>query len=205
MLDWAQLRLLALYVLAGTSFATAEQGLGHISHPVEGKVRLPVFADKSIKSSRIKLILSVNGGSQLQAFTTTDGSFSFSAVPAGTHMLDVISVDLLFPQVRIDVDGSTGNVAGAYANNPMQGLPSPLVIRPLAKAEYYEKHPPFNLAGMVMSPYGLMIGFAIFALVVMPMLKVDPNEYKEIFGDKQATEVLPGTSSEGKADQQRLQ
>ena len=124
MLDWAQLRLLALYVLAGTSFATAEQGLGHISHPVEGKVRLPgstayravvsllssvsfcplnlfcaVFADKSIKSSRIKLILSVNGGSQLQAFTTTDGSFSFSAVPAGTHMLDVISVDLLFPQV----------------------------------------------------------------------------------------------------------
>lgn len=48
-------------------------------------------------------------------------------------------------------------------------------------------------------------GFAIFALVVMPMLKVDPNEYKEIFGDKQATEVLPGTSSEGKADQQRLQ
>lgn len=61
----------------------------------------PVFADKSIRSSKIKLVLSVNGGSQLQAFPTIDGSFLFPSVPAGTHMLDVVSVDLLFPQVRV--------------------------------------------------------------------------------------------------------
>lgn len=152
-------------------------------------------------------------------------------------------------QVRLDVDGGTGSIAAAYANNPMQvcrcrlhciclllmqfalltlalstvfvpalrnqscqcgivlrtprqsiliaaglvlqGLPSPLIIRPLAKAEYFEvtlpaciniyqlynantcimfpqkaltvvillqKRPPFNLASIIMSPYGLMIG-----------------------------------------------
>lgn len=61
----------------------------------------PVFADKSIRSSKIKLVLSVSGGSQLQAFPTIDGSFLFPSVPAGTHMLDVVSVDLLFPQVRV--------------------------------------------------------------------------------------------------------
>ena len=94
------------------------------SLPVEGRLRLPgtgsseltvthtncaacrmqdlccaVFADKSIKSSKIKLVLSINGGSELQAFPTIDGSFLFPDVPAGTHMLDVISVDLHFPQV----------------------------------------------------------------------------------------------------------
>lgn len=195
------LALLVLSVLAGASLAGAE---GHSHYPVYGKLRLPVFADKSIKGSKIKLVLSVNGGSQLQAFPTIDGSFTFPSVPAGTHMLDVISVDLLFPQVRLDVDGSTGKVSGAYANNPMQGLPSPLVLRPLAKADYYEKHPPFNLQGIIMSPYGLMIGFAIFAIVVMPMLKVDPNEYKELMGDKKAREALPAASSEGTSTQSRL-
>ncbi|KAL0032014.1 hypothetical protein WJX77_000556 [Trebouxia sp. C0004] len=196
-----QLVLLAFGVLAGSFLTFAES---YVSHPVEGKLRLPVFADKSIRSSKIKLVLSVNGGSQLQAFPTIDGSFLFPSVPAGTHMLDVVSVDLLFPQVRIDVDGSTGRVSGAYANNPMQGLPSPLMIRPLAKAEYYEKHPPFNLQGIIMSPYGLMIGFAIFAIVVMPMLKVDPNEYKELMGDKQAKEALVGGSSDITPAQPRL-
>ena len=97
------------------------------SHPVEGRIRLPgtvpgrtkplqstiriwytdctpnsfaVFADKNIQGSKIKLVLSINGGSDLQAFPTIDGSFLFPDVPAGTHMLDVISIDLLFPQVR---------------------------------------------------------------------------------------------------------
>lgn len=113
--------LLALYVVAEASLAGAE---GHSLHPVYGKLLLPgtaaceaegsalqhsdvsvrffaVFADKNIKGSKIKLVLSVNGGSQLHAFPTIDGSFTFPSVPAGTHMLDVISVDLLFPQVHI--------------------------------------------------------------------------------------------------------
>ncbi|DBA79536.1 TPA: hypothetical protein ACH3X1_008238 [Trebouxia sp. C0004] len=93
-----QLVLLAFGVLAGSFLTFAES---YVSHPVEGKLRLPVFADKSIRSSKIKLVLSVNGGSQLQAFPTIDGSFLFPSVPAGTHMLDVVSVDLLFPQVRV--------------------------------------------------------------------------------------------------------
>ena len=110
--------LLAVGILIGTSPVR--------SLPVEGRLRLPgtlgfelaaahtncstrrarctcyaVFADQNIKSSKIKLVLSVNGGSELQAFPTIDGSFLFPDVPAGTHMLDVISVDLLFPQARL--------------------------------------------------------------------------------------------------------
>lgn len=58
-----------------------------------------VFADQNVKGSKIKLVLSLNGGYELQAFPTIDGSFLFPEVPAGTHMLDVVCVDLLFPQV----------------------------------------------------------------------------------------------------------
>lgn len=47
-------------------------------------------------------------------------------------------------------------------------------------------------------------GFAIFAIVVMPMLKVDPNEYKELMGDKQAKESLAGGSSDSTPAQPRL-
>lgn len=58
-----------------------------------------VFTDQSVKSSKVKLLLSVNGGDQLQSFPKTDGTFAFYDVPAGTHMLDVISLELVFPQV----------------------------------------------------------------------------------------------------------
>ena len=47
-------------------------------------------------------------------------------------------------------------------------------------------------------------GFAVFAIFVMPMLKVDPNEYKELMGKKDQ-DALPSGSSEGRASQQRLQ
>ena len=44
----------------------------------------------------------------------------------------------------------------------------------------------------------------VFALFIMPMLKVDPEEYKEMMGTKQ--EALPSASSDAKAaPQQRLQ
>lgn len=186
--------------------ATDQQNRQLKLHTVEGKLWLPVFTEQHIKTSKIKLLLSVNGGSQLQSFPKVDGSFAFYTVPPGTHMLDVVSLELVFPQVRIDVDATTGRVTGSYANNPMQGLPSPLTIRPVAKAEYYEKRPPFNLQSMIMSPYGLMIGFMIFALFIMPMLKVDPSEYKEFMGEKgQDRDAVAGGSDAASSNIQRLQ
>lgn len=127
-----------------------------------------VFTDQNVKSSKIKLLLSINGGSQLQSFPRTDGSFTFYGVPAGTHMLDVVSLELVFPQashvciqsaahntlllsaglqcparltvqVRVDVDGTTGRVAGSYANNPMQAkLVSKSCIRLTPQVAYAE-------------------------------------------------------------------
>ena len=39
-------------------------------------------------------------------------------------------------------------------------------------------------------------GFTVFALFIMPMLKVDPNEYKEYMGEKsQSKDAIAGSSS----------
>ena len=118
--------LLAFCVSASLCSAETAAAQSQAVHSVDGRLRLPgmhtllllqecgdcpqafsnrcayaVFADQSVKSSKIKLILSINGGNQLHAFPTVDGSFSFPAVPAGTHMLDVISIDMVFPQVKL--------------------------------------------------------------------------------------------------------
>ena len=34
------------------------------------------------------------------------------------------------------------------------------------------------------TPYGLMLAFALFSVVIMPMLKVDPEEYKEMVEER---------------------
>ena len=46
----------------------------------------------------------------------------------------------------------------------------------------------------------------IFALFIMPMLKVDPNEYNEYMGKAQAKEAISGSEgNDGGSNQQRLQ
>lgn len=39
-------------------------------------------------------------------------------------------------------------------------------------AQYYEARRPVDVIGFLKTPYGLMIGFSVFAMVVMPMMKV---------------------------------
>lgn len=60
------------------------------------------------------------------------------------------------------------------------------------------------LVNLISSFSAVIAGFMIFALFIMPMLKVDPEEYKEMMGTKQ--EALPSAGSEGRTPpQQRLQ
>ena len=51
----------------------------------------------------IGVLLALNGGAELRAFAKPDGSFVFHNVPAGTHMLDVVAMHLVYPQVSADL------------------------------------------------------------------------------------------------------
>ena len=50
--------------------------------------------------------------------------------------------------------------------------------------EFFDRKQPFNVMGFLKTPYGMMIGFLVFSLVVLPMLKVDPEEYKAMVEEK---------------------
>jgi len=47
-----------------------------------------------------------------------------------------------------------------------------LLVRPIALAIYFEQRKPVDVWSFIKSPYGLMIGFMVFGIVVFPMLKV---------------------------------
>lgn len=74
------------------------------------------------------------------------------------------------------------------SNPRAQVLPPSLTIPPLSRAVYYEQKPPFNLRSLLLSPYGIMGGLMLFALVVVPRLKVDPEEYAALLEEQKREE-----------------
>lgn len=60
------------------------------------------LAEEVISAARIKLVLNLEAGQQIFGWPKADGSFSIHGVPEGTHLLDVIALGLIYPQVGID-------------------------------------------------------------------------------------------------------
>lgn len=97
-------------------------------------------------------------------------------------------------QYRLDVGDHPSGALFSIAPEPERIMLPPIVLKPMVIAEYYEKREPFSLMGFVKTPYGLMIVFAVFAMVVLPRLKVDPEELRE------ARESLTGGGSSRSED-----
>ena len=56
-------------------------------------------ADDITSAAKVKLILSTDGAIQKYAWPQPDGRFAIYNVPAGSHLLDVAAVGLVYPQV----------------------------------------------------------------------------------------------------------
>jgi ER membrane protein complex subunit 7 len=101
--------------------------------------------------------------------------------------------------VKISVhEGEVHAIVPEFANKP--AIAYPLRIAPLTQMQYFEQKKPFSLWAWLKTPYGLMIGFMVFSLVVMPMLKVDPEEYAQMLEEKKKlTESFTGRGGNGNA------
>ena len=144
----------------------------------------------------MKVIL--NGGQNI-TFLKPDGYFSFHNIPAGTHLIEVTAIGYFFSPVRVDVSArNPGKVQAALTEN-RRGL-SELVLEPMRDEQYYEIREPFNILGLVKSPMGLMVGFMLIVMFVMPKLveNMDPEEMKRAQeemrnqGVPSLTSLLPG-------------
>ncbi|KAE9452211.1 hypothetical protein C3L33_15913, partial [Rhododendron williamsianum] len=144
---------------------------------INGRVKIPSLGAKGLllpgKLSNVKVIL--NGGQRV-TFLKPDGYFSFHNVPAGTHLIEVIAIGYFFSPVRVDVSArNPGKVQAALTEN-RRGL-TELVLEPLREEQYYEIREPFNIMSLAKSPMGLMVGFMVIVMFIMPKLVENMGMY----------------------------
>ncbi|XP_021769376.1 ER membrane protein complex subunit 7 homolog [Chenopodium quinoa] len=148
---------------------------------INGRVKIPNFGTRDFglpaKTSNIKVIL--NGGQRV-TFLRPDGYFSFHNVPAGTHLIEVAATGYFFSPVRVDVSARNPGKVQAALTETRRGL-SELALEPLREEYYYEKREPFSPLSLVKSPMGLMVGFMLLVVFVMPKLmeNMDPEEMRQ--------------------------
>ncbi|CAN4076761.1 unnamed protein product [Withania somnifera] len=144
------------------------------------------------KASDVKVIL--NSGQRV-TFLRPDGYFSFHDVPAGTHLIEVSAIGYFFSPVRVDVSArNPGKVQAALTEN-RRSL-SELVLEPLRDEQYYEMREPFSVMSLVKSPMGLMVGFMLVVMFLMPKLveNMDPEEIRKA-QEEMRSQGVPSLSS----------
>lgn len=149
---------------------------------IRGKVGISVdgFNLVSLKPGTVtELQLTNAAGEQMRTFADSNGWFTLHDVAPGTYVLTTINPMFIYPELQLDVTAKAGLARAAYLVNKQQMMVQPFIIRPVALAQYYELRKPLDLWSFIKSPYGMMIGFMLFGIFVFPMLKVDPEEYKE--------------------------
>ncbi|CAF2113879.1 unnamed protein product [Brassica napus] len=155
------------------------------TYAITGRVKIPpsnVIGHLS-KLSNVKVIL--NGG-QSVTFLRPDGYFTFHKVPAGTHLVEVSAMGYFFSpasflfSVRVDVSARHHGKVHATLTETRRSL-TELVLEPLREEQYYEIREPFSIFSIVKSPMGLMVGFMVVVVFLMPKLmeNIDPEEMKQ--------------------------
>ncbi|KAK0571023.1 hypothetical protein LWI29_009977 [Acer saccharum] len=150
-------------------------------YSISGRVKVPGLLGKVLgspggKISNVKVIL--NGGQSI-TYLRPDGYFSFHNMSAGTHLIEVSAIGYFFSPVRVDVSARNPGKVQAALTETRRGL-TELVLEPLREEHYYEIREPFNIMSVVKSPMGLMMGFMLVVVFLMPKLmeNMDPEEMK---------------------------
>ncbi|KAL9266424.1 ER membrane protein complex subunit 7-like protein [Drosera capensis] len=81
--------------------------------------------------------------------------------------------------VRVDVSARNPGKVQAALTETRRGL-SELILEPLREEQYYEVREPFSPMSLVKSPMGLMVGFMLLVVFLMPKLmeNMDPEEMR---------------------------
>ncbi|KAJ7556335.1 hypothetical protein O6H91_05G078900 [Diphasiastrum complanatum] len=165
--------LVSLQITSALAEAPARSEDGFV---VEGKIRIEGL---QVKAANVKIIL--NGGQRI-TFIRPDGYFSFQGIPAGTHLIEVCAMGYFFSPVRVDVSARLHGQVRASLIETGRVLSDALILEPLKEEQYFEKREPFSVLGLLKSPMGLMVGFMLLAVFVLPKLmdSIDPEEMKRV-------------------------
>ncbi|KAG6478804.1 hypothetical protein ZIOFF_062248 [Zingiber officinale] len=118
-------------------------------------------------------------GSYPDIFAVPLKNVGFHNVPSGTHLIEVAELGYFFSPVRVDISArNPGNIHAALTEN--RKVLYELILEPLREEQYYEIREAFSIWSVVKSPMGLMLGFTLLVIFVMPKLmdSIDPEEMK---------------------------
>ncbi|MEW5304114.1 MAG: hypothetical protein WDW38_003471 [Sanguina aurantia] len=156
------------------------------------------------KLSGAVVSLRSSNGQEKRTYTDADGFFSFSNVPAGSHIVNPFILGLMYPEIRVEISKRHGVIHAAMMENRQQVPHSPLLLKPMAEMQFFEKRKPFDLRSFAFSMPGMMIGGGILMFVILPRLKVDPEEFKEFKNSPAGAAMTGGAASSGEGAQQRV-
>ncbi|RZC53881.1 hypothetical protein C5167_012729 [Papaver somniferum] len=171
--------IISVLLLLLLQFLAIASGNGE-GYTIVGRVKVEGMGAKGYgilgKLSNAKVML--NGGQrtsflrpdvcQLSKYFLTSYTYSHN-VPAGTHLIEVASVGFFFSPVRVDVSARNPGKVQAALTETRRGL-TELVLEPLKEEHYYEIREPFNVMSLLKSPMGLMMGFMVVVVFLMPKL-----------------------------------
>ncbi|CAL0327193.1 unnamed protein product [Lupinus luteus] len=172
---------LFLFSISSFSFAHSASPGSSEGYTIYGRVKIPTGsgANEFILPGKVSNVKVTLNGGQRVTFLRPDGYFSFHNVPAGTHLIEVAALGYLFSPVRVDVSARNPGKIQAALTETRRGL-SEFVLEPLKGEQYYEIREPFSIMSIVKSPMGLMMGFMLIVVFLMPKLmeNIDPEEMK---------------------------
>ena len=157
-----------------------ELGGGIEFYPVEGKLRMRGSATLPATTEVV-----LNGG-EYRTYTRPDGSFVFHDVKPGVYLLDVLSIEYIFSQVKLNlptaVESGIRCLEYRYPGAAKQPIPYPLELVPHVKQAYFEVRETPGLHTLFRNPMMLMLLFTGAVVVLMPKMmdNMDPEEMKKM-------------------------
>ena len=132
-----------------------------------------------------QVTLHLNGADGLtKTMPLRDGGFAFPAVAPGLYVLQVYAPTVIYANVRVEISERTqkfpGGVRASLLDDPNKVYRYPLVIRPAAKANYFEeKQQMLSLKTLAKNPMYLIIGITVLVSLVLPKM-LDPETVEEM-------------------------
>lgn len=148
-----------------------------LNYPVEGVLSL---REGSLPPTEVVL----NGG-EYRTLTQVDGSFVFHDVSPGVYLLDVLSVDFFFSQVKCNLPKSLDTIQCLeykYPGAPKQNIAYPIKLKAAAKKQYFDQRETVGLHTLFKHPMAFMFLLTAGMVLVMPKLmeNMDPDELKKM-------------------------
>jgi ER membrane protein complex subunit 7 len=136
--------------------------------------------------------ISVNHG-QYITYSRSDGNFTLYDLPPGIYLIDVLSVNHHFSQVKCQYKPQVAPTGAEtamtleppkpvvscleylYPGAPKRVLDEFLVIYALAEIQYFEERKGFSVMSLFQNPMLLMMGVMVVMMYMMPKLMEDMN------------------------------